>query len=304
MTRSITVLILILTLSAALSTGRAAGQVLQGVGFEDAHVHLNDPGAWVSLMDASGIVRAVVFRGRAIDNEGLVRAAGRWPGRLYPFASISPEHREYRDHWRADDARIAPILDSLLESGGFYGIGEISAVHFPGAGFPEADFAPDGAVMRAIFDVARQHRVPVTVHVEVTRLAAFERLLTAYRDIPVVWAHGGYTHLFVAERMLTRHPNLLYELSARTWRRHPRSPDYTVLRNDEAVWPEWLALIERMPDRFLVGTDASLRSVAGDEEKVYSVQSLLMQLTPATRRRVGATNLSGLLGLNRAGDGN
>jgi predicted TIM-barrel fold metal-dependent hydrolase len=42
-------------------------------------------------------------------------------------------------------------------------------------------------------------------------------LLERFPDVAVIWAHGGYTPLFVARRMLERHPNLTYELSARTW---------------------------------------------------------------------------------------
>jgi predicted TIM-barrel fold metal-dependent hydrolase len=248
-------------------------------------------------MNANGIQRSVVLRGRAMDHEGLVAASLDWPGRLYPFVSISPEHREYRGSWESGSSAIVELADSLLSTGSFYGVGEISAVHFPGPGFPEADYSPTGGVMHGIFEVARRHDVPVTVHIEVTRLAELESMLAEYRDVEVIWAHGGYTQLFLAERMLTRHPNLTYELSARTWRRHPRSPDYTILRDGAEVWGEWLSLIERMPDRFLVGTDASLRSAASDQEKIGSVENLLSQLTEGTRRRVAYGNLERLLNL-------
>ncbi len=267
----------------------------RAVRFDDAHVHLNEPEAWIRLMDEAGILRAVVFRGRRADNESLTRAAARWPGRLLPFVSVSPEHREYRGLWMEDDPALAQIADSLLSTGAFFGIGEISVSHFPGAGFPEADFAPDGEIMRALLTVARRHGVPVSVHSEVTRLREFEALLDAFPDVPVIWAHGGYVPLFLAERLLRRHPNLTYELSARTWRSHPRSPEYTILSDGRAVWPDWIALIEAMPDRFLVGTDASLRSESSDRAKIRSVQDFLAQLSPAAGARVGQDNLADLV---------
>ena len=111
----------------------------------------------------------------------------------------------------------------------------------------------------------------------------------------MIWAHGGYTPLFIAKRMLERHPNLTYELSARTWAEHPRSPDYTILRDGRSVWPEWLALIEAQPERFVVGTDASQRSAESDAMKFASVQSFLRQLSPATRERVARSNVLKLL---------
>jgi len=95
--------------------------------------------------------------------------------------------------------------------------------------------------------------------------------------------------------MIERHPNLVYELSARTWPSHPRSPDYTILRDGRNVWPEWLALIEAHPGRFVVGTDASHRSEESDAMKYASVQSFLRQLSPATRERVGRANILSLV---------
>jgi len=263
----------------------------------DAHVHLNDPEAWIRLMDQAGIDRAIVFRGRSIDHAGILAAASRWPERLIPFVSVSPEHREFRAAWESDDDRLALRVDSLLRAGGFRGIGEISVSHFAGAGFPEADFSPNGRVMRAILETARRHAVPVTLHVEITRLRELEAILADFREVTVIWAHGGYTPLVLAERMLRDHPNLVYELSARTWIVHPRSPDYTILKDQREVWPEWLALIERMPDRFVVGSDASLRSMESDREKLGSVQGFLGQLSSSTRHMVAVGNLSRILRL-------
>jgi len=283
-----------LTLVSAPGLG---AQTVPGASFDDAHVHLNNPAAWVRLMDETGIGRAIVFRGRDVDNAGLLEAARRWPDRLFPFLSVSPEHREFRGLWESRDALIGAVADSLLAAGGFFGIGEISVSHFPGRGFPEADFDPNGRVARSLLDAARRHDVPITLHVEVTRLREFEEVLENFRDVTVIWAHGGYLPYYLARRLLERHPNLIYELSARTWPRHPRSSDYTILRNDAEVWPEWIALIEEMPDRFLVGTDASLRSLDRDRGKIASVENLLEQLAPDVRRMLARENLDRILGL-------
>jgi hypothetical protein len=277
--------------------GRSSAQA--PLPYADAHVHLNDPAAWVRLMDQEGVTRVVALAGRDVGNAALRDAGRRWPGRILPFLSISPEHREFRAAWEADDERLVPYVDSLLAGGGFHGIGEISVSHFPGAGFPEADFDPSGRTMRSLLALARKHRVPVLVHAEVTRLREFEALLADHRDVTVIWAHGGYTPLFLARRLLEAHPNLVYELSARTWTRHPRSPDYTIFRNEGEVWPEWLALIEAMPERFLVGTDAAVRSEANDVANIRRVRSFLDQLSPAVRRLVGSENLDRILRLTR-----
>lgn len=266
-------------------------------GYSDAHVHLNEAETWVRIMDEVGILRSVALAGRNADNSALLEAGRRWPGRILPFLSVSPEHRQFRHAWEADDETLVPLVDSLLAGGGFYGIGEISVAHFPAAGFPEADFDPNGRTMRSLLVLARKHNVPILIHAEVTRLREFEALLRDHRDVTVIWAHGGYTPLFLAGRMLENHPNLIYELSARTWARHPRSPDYTVFQNDDMVWPEWLELVERMPNRFLVGTDAAGRSESRDAQNANRVQFFLSQLSAESRLQVAERNLDRILGL-------
>ncbi len=269
----------------------------QDTPFIDAHVHLNDPALQMRLMDAHGASHAVVFWGGRSDNASVLEAAGRHAPRLIPFASISPERTAYRPAWQAGDAALLAELDAMLATGRYKGIGEINAVHFPSTGFPETDFDPTGPMLTGILELARKHRVPVLLHIEITRLREFEALLESFRDVPVIWAHGGYTPLFLARRLLQKHPNLVYELSARTWPRHPRSPEYTVLRDGSAVWPQWLALVEEMPQRFVVGTDAANRSEASDSERYRSVQNFLRQLPPGPREAVAAGNLRRLLGL-------
>jgi predicted TIM-barrel fold metal-dependent hydrolase len=261
--------------------------------FTDAHVHLNDVATQLATMQASGVGRAIVFWGRASSNATVLEAARAHPDRFIPFVSISPERAAYRELWTRNDTSILAELDRELRTGRYAGIGEISVVHFPGDGFPEADFDPAGPTMRGVMTIAERHRVPVMIHCEITRLDAFSRLVGDFPAVTVIWAHGGYTPYFLAERMLEKHPNLIYELSARTWAEHPRSPDYTILRNATDVWPRWLALIERYPQRFIIGTDAAQRG--NDREKVNRVRLLLAQLTPATRALVATGNLDRML---------
>jgi predicted TIM-barrel fold metal-dependent hydrolase len=266
------------------------------VPFIDVHAHLNDEAMQLALMRRHGAERAVVFWGRDSDNESIADAARRHPERFIAFASISPERAAYRQLWNRDDPALLKTLDELLASGRFRGIGEIAAVHFPSPGLPEADYDPSGPTLAGILGLARKHRVPVLLHVEWTRIRELSALLERFPDVAVIWAHGGYTPLFVARRMLERHPNLTYELSARTWAVHPRSPDYTILRDGQAVWPQWLALIEAMPERFVVGTDASQRRADMEEMKFASVQAFLRQLSPSTQERVARANVLKLLG--------
>jgi Tat protein secretion system quality control protein TatD with DNase activity len=264
-------------------------------GLIDSHVHLNDVAMQVALMDEFGVDRAVVFWGARSTDETILEAAAQHPGRFIPFASISPERTAFRPMWQRDDAKILARLESLLATGRFRGIGEISVVHDATAGFAATAFSPLSPTMRGIMDLARRHRIPVMVHCERSHLEPLGELLQAYRDVPVIWAHGGYTDASTARRMLERHPNLYYELSARTWPRHPRSEAYTIMPGNQLA-AEWKVLVESMPGRFLVGSDASHRSLDSEKMKARSVRDFLDQLSPAARREVAGGTLERLLG--------
>ena len=249
------------------------------------------------LMKESGNRRAIVFWGRNSTNDKLVTWAREHPDRFIPFASISPERSSYRKYWDADGTELLEVLENHLKQGVVRGIGEISVTHFPGRGFPEADYSPLHPLMRGMMDLAQEYDVPVNVHCEITRLREFEELLRAYPEVTVIWAHGGYTPYYIAQRMIADHPNLIYELSARTWKNHPRSPDYTILHDGVEVWPRWLQLIEENPDRFVAGTDASLHDLGRERSKIESVRSFLLQLSEETREMVAHGNIETLLGL-------
>ena len=284
--------------AAALACGRGLAQPAtpESIPFFDAHVHLNDLEMQLHLMTRFGIPKAVVFWGRRSDDATVFEAARAHPDRLVAFASVSPERRAFRSLWQREDPALLEQLERSLSAGRdvVRGIGEISAVHFPSSGFPEADFDPAGSTMRGIFEIARRRGLPVMVHVELTRLRELSALVAAYRDVPTIWAHGGYAPLVIAERMLAEHANLVFELSARTWPEHPRSPEYTVF-NGPVVWARWRALVERLPRRFIIGTDASHHVLASEEMKITSVQRFLAQLSPEARPWVATRNLEALL---------
>ena len=281
-----------IALLAALLAGCAAAP--RPAGLIDSHVHLNNVAMQLALMDEYGVDRAVVFWGRLSDNESVAREAAKHPQRFIAFASISPERGAYRVLWQRDDVALVARLEALLATGRYRGIGEISLVHDATPGFAATAFSADSRVMRGIMDLARRHRVPVMVHCEATHARAMETLLAGWRDVAVIWAHGGYTGADEARRLLDRHPNLYYELSARTWPRHPRSAAYPIVR-DGAVMPEWLDLVEAMPRRFLVGSDASHHAEANERMKIESVRTFLAQLSPAAGAEVGGEVLRRLL---------
>lgn len=275
-------------------------QLVAARGFDDAHVHLNRLEPLLSGMASAGIGRAVVFWGHRTDNQDVLDAAARHPCSLIPFLSVSPERTDpYGTWWRDNDPRLLAYLTRELSRGVYRGIGELSIVHFPSRGFPETAYSPLHPLMTGIMGLARRFRLPVMLHCEMTHARELDQLLARHPDVTVIWAHGGYAPLYWTERMLAAHARLVIELSMRMLHGHPRSPDYWILEGERRVWPQWLDLIEKHPDRFIVGSDATQRDAEVDAERVASVEVLLAQLSPATRAKVATQNLATLVGLGR-----
>jgi predicted TIM-barrel fold metal-dependent hydrolase len=288
------------TIRHALIVGCLLARAALGAGYHDAHLHVNDIDAALAMMRAHGISRAAVFWGRDTDNADIVRAAAEHP-QLVPLLCVSPERSAtYGAWWRAGDRRLLAYAERELARGVYRGLGELSIVHFPGRGFPETEFSPLHPLMVGLMELAARHRLPVLVHCEITYARELSELLARYPRVPFLWAHGGYAPYYWTERMLARHRNLTIELSMRMVRDHPRSPDYTILMDEKRVWPRWLEMIERMPDRFVVGSDASQRDAETDAARARSVFALLDQLTPAVREKVARTNFDALFGVTSA----
>ena len=223
---------------------RATPEQITPIAFVDAHVHLNDIEMQLELMKRHKLPKAIVFWGRNSTNESLIKAALDHPDKFIPFVSVSPEREKYRNFWKRGDLNLLEALEKHLKTGKFKGIGEISVTHFPGLGFPEADFSPTSSMMKGMMKLAEKYAVPITIHCEITRVQEFSKLLSEFKNVKVIWAHGGYTPYFIAKRMLESHPNLYYELSARTWLNHPRSSDYTIFKSSSEIWIQWKNLVE------------------------------------------------------------
>jgi hypothetical protein len=163
----------------------------------------------------------------------------------------------------------------------------LTAGELPSAAHPALD---------PVFDFARDRGVPLAVHhdsssagrpAEHEYVPQLDRMLRRHPGTTVVWCHAGVARRIAPQRqgqvvgeLLDAHAGLHIDVS---W-----SLLATVL-DDKTPDPDWVRLIERRPDRFVVGSD-----VVGRPEQLQSslaeVRMLLAALTPTARRLVGAQN--------------
>ncbi len=175
--------------------------------------------------------------------------------RFYPFVcGVNPN-----DMYAADQIR------RLLEMypGEIYGIGELMSRHddLTALTYGEPPRADHPALLR-IFDLAAEYDLPVLIHHNISAsyessplyLHEMERALAHNRNARIIWAHVGISRrievedlLGITDRMLRENDNLYYDISWVVY------DDY--IAKDETSLKAWAALIEKYPDRFMIGSD-------------------------------------------------
>ena len=156
------------------------------------------------------------------------------------------------------------------------------------------DRDPNGPVFGKILDVAAKFGVPIVIHYELTDAAetALDRALAAHRQSTIVLAHGGEGPPGRLDRLLQRNPNLFVDLSGMHFQRTPALASET-----GPLDPGWKALIEKMPDRFMIGVDvwaARLFEPAMLDRLFMWTRRILGELRPDVAERVAHRNAAKL----------
>jgi len=166
----------------------------------------------------------------------------------------------------------------------------IGEVHMRQVGRRLIDRDPNGPVFGKILDAAAKFVVPIVIHYELTDQAetALERALAAHRKSTIVLAHGGEGPPGRLDRLLLRNPNLFIDLSGMHFQRTPALASET-----GSLDPGWKALIEKMPDRFMIGADlwAARLFEPGMLDRLFLwTRRILGELRPDVAARVGHRN--------------
>jgi predicted TIM-barrel fold metal-dependent hydrolase len=140
--------------------------------------------------------------------------------------------------------------------------------------------------------------VPVVIHYELTPKAAvaLERALAVQRDAVIVLAHAGEGKPADLEKLLERNVNLMVDLSGMHFQRTPALASET-----GPLDARWKALIEKMPDRFLMGIDVwapRLFEPVMLDRLMKWTRRVLGQLKPDVAERVAWKNATTLYRLD------
>ena len=181
--------------------------------------------------------------------------------RFHPFLTgFNPNDKNADEHVR----RLLEMYPGMWQ-----GIGEIFTRHDDLTALTQSDTPrANSEALRRIYFLAAEHDLPVMMHSNITSkrernplyLPEFEEVLRDHPAVRFIWAHAGtsmeiHRHqeklefLFEElERMRGLYTNLYIDLS---W---TMLEPYLVDKDGEPD-PRWVQLVERYPDRFMIGSD-------------------------------------------------
>ena len=248
----------------------------------DAHSHVPSAAAidaYVAAMKRHDVRRVVLLGVGGVQKDDpawIAAAARKYPDRVVPGLPVADP--------TAPDAAMR--LDAALAGRKGHAVGEIHVRQVS----REIDRDPGAPAFVKLLEVAAKHGVPIVIHDELNdgAAAALGKALAAQPRAVIVLAHAGDATPERIEPLLARHPNLMVDLSGMHFQRKPALATET-----GPLDPAWKALIEKMPDRFLMGIDVwapRLFEPAMLERLMKWTRRILGELTPAVAEQVAHHN--------------
>lgn len=245
-------------------------------------------------------------------------------------------------HAHADPESVTPEVrqdfidaaNKLLDQGAS-GFGEIAILHLSLLNTHPFEQVPSThPLMAALANVAAQRKVVIDLHMDAVaavpsirtpqslkvppnsptlngNIAGFERLLTENPDARIVWAHGGtdltgnLTPALVG-RLMDAHPNLFMSLRPAMPQVNAANPFglrfYNLILTQSGIDPDWLALLGRHHDRFVMGSDSFFVSPSsspeaapamlarGNQGRLAAAGVMLSKVPPDLRDRIAQQN--------------
>ena len=264
----------------------AAGHAPYGGPLIDAHSHLPNPqvlDAYVAAMKRHNVGKVVLLGVGGLqkqDVEWIAAGAKRYPDRIIQGAPVPDPLGQGQ----------ASKLDALLGSGQYRAAGEVHVRQES----RKIDRRADDPAFGQVLEVAAKHGVPVVIHCELTAAAAssLETALQKHPKAVIVLAHGGSAEPALLEGLLSRNPNLLVDLSGMHYQRTPR-----LASEKGRLDPAWKGLIEKFPDRFMMGIDVwapRLFEPATLDRLLAWTRRILGELPPEVAQKVAYRNAARL----------
>ena len=244
------------------------GKGVEALPLFDAHVHYKEP-AWapyppatvVELMDKSGVAMALVS---STPDEGTIKLWRYEPNR------VVPELRPYHGQAGSSNWTKAPdMFDYLVKRLNEYpheGIGEFH-LHNVDPG--------DELLLRKIAELAKSKNIYIHVH---SGKEPVDLLFSFEPKLKIIWAHAGMPEpAQTVGKMMATYETLYADTSFR---------EGDILTPQGTIDPTWRLVLERFPDRFMVGSDTWVNEQWDRYGQIMAINRRWLRVRPETLCRI------------------
>ena len=158
----------------------------------------------------------------------------------------------------------------------------------------------DSPGITQLLDIAKRWNGFVQIHAEddVNSVKELSNIATQYSTVPIILSHCLFTpNSALIDELLSKHPNFYCEMSARNESMYgnyfakQRAEKFGwIVFDDQNLKPDWKALIEKHPTRFMVGTD-NYNPIVDTRKVVRQIrQGLLRNLPLDVAKQVASEN--------------
>lgn len=208
-----------------------------------------------------------IWKGGTHDDYGIPKLSELYPRRIFSLYGGKALRLLYRvveqgSYTTRHEQKFVRLIEQAMQSGKYKGFGEIGLHHMQSIKRSNMTIKADHPWMLKLADIAAKYDFPIDIHMEATddTLPALERLLAHNRKTKIVWAHAGWSELGNATadvwvRLMARHSNLYGSIKHRSLNNKYGSRKVALRDRDGRIEADWLHLLERFPDRFMIGSD-------------------------------------------------
>jgi len=255
----------------------------------DVHTHIMPSGMSlgevIQNMDAEGIDIMVIMKPPASVDEtpqsdfGVPDAAEQYPDRfiaLYGGEAITmlESAATSGSYTKADEEEYTALLENEMKSGKYRGFGEIGLRHYVDSSNEkrtstayDLTIPGDHPWMFIMSDIAAKYDVPIDIHMEARddTIQGLENLLDYNKNTKIIWDHASWSSINkegltysdkatpeLISQLMEKHSNLYSSIKIK--KENSNSTIY-IFNDNLEITSEWMALFEKYPDRFMIGSD-------------------------------------------------
>ncbi|MEC9368250.1 MAG: amidohydrolase family protein [Pseudomonadota bacterium] len=265
-----------------------------------------DAAAHMKLMDREGVAQTAFAPAKAPDGSPSLELHRRHPAYFIPTTSSG----EFPRWWKGPE-KFVGVTARDLQSGNYVFMGEHEFRHYPSPeqaaeGRKDRDITVDitGPAGQALFALSAKTGVAFQIHYEIedTLLPPLESMLERFPQAKVIWCHLGQVRYPQRARkngpayvagLIRRFPGLHFDLAVPK-ASHVYKPSgvraSTLFLASGELDPNWRAVIEESPQRFLSSSDYRPDVASKYSETIARQRQILAALSEEARALVAYRN--------------